>query len=96
MNRGDYEKQRQRIISQKRSLVMKIRQWRDRRPSYAAELQAKLDAIPTPKPLPKIYGYELLDSDGDYAGFTLDHNEAIASGLAVTKREANGISHLSV
>lgn len=96
MTRGDYEKRRQGIISQKRSLIMQIRQWRNRRPDYALGLQAKLDSITTPPPLPKIYGYELTDSDGDYAGFTLDYDEAADSDCKFTKREAIGISHLPV
>jgi len=96
MTRGEYDQNRDRIISQKRSLAMQVRQWKNRRPGYAIELQAKLDAIQTPARLPKVYGFELSQPDGTYAGFTLDEAEAKESGLTVQRREAVITSRLPV
>ena len=76
--RTAYEMKRQRIISYKRSLLMKGN------PLYKT--------IVTPDKLPDLMGYELTDSEGTYQGFTLDKNEAVdcasVNGWKITKRKA--------
>lgn len=78
MTRGEYEQSRQKIISARRSLSMSIRQSYHKGRKYLSELQAKLDSLPaTPARLPDVYGYELAEQDGAYAGFTFDKSEAM-------------------
>lgn len=100
MTRDNYEKARQKIISQKRSLIMQIRQWRNRRPAYADKLQAEYDKLQTPAALPPIFGFEITDDTGSYAGFTRDEIKAQECAKAcngVTKRRiAQNTGSLSI
>ena len=78
MTRGEYDKIRRDLISARRSLIMSVRQSGHKSKTYQAELQTKLDDLPeTPPRLPEVYGFEMIDTEGTYAGFTFDKTEAL-------------------
>ena len=55
-----------------------------------------LPVDPTPPALKPIYGYELTDAEGDYAGYTLSIDEARASGHAMKRTPAIMTGHFPV
>ena len=92
MKRGEYNSNRQKIISRKRSLTMSALQLGDK------EALAEAKAIITPPKLPDVYGYQIFNAGGDFEGFTLDEEEAYDAAAqlqgTVKKHKAIATSHL--
>ena len=101
MTRDEYNKARRKIISARKGLKMAVLSNGHKSKDYQAELQARFDALPeTPPKLPDVFGFEITDAEGGYAGFT--RNESDARQFAadckgtIKRRIAQNVGHLSI